>query len=254
MSRRGWMILAAVKLASAALWLAAGLPVAAIAVYAAADVFLLYSIFVPSATGVCPVITRFHAQPSEVWLTIDDGPDPRDTPRILDALDRHAALATFFVIGERAAAHPHLIAEILRRGHEVAHHTHTHPARTFWSAGPKRVRAELDHALAAMRRGGASPRWFRPPVGIKNFFLGQELTRRGLSNIGWNIRSYDSRSDDPARVASRVIAKVRTGSILLMHEGEWLDARVRVRAIELVLAALTERGFACVLPRREQLN
>src|SRR3954471_22789607 len=160
MTRRAWLILAAVKLASAVLWLAAGLPVLAIVVYATADLFLLYSIFVPSASGICPVITRFHAHQSEVWLTIDDGPDPGDTPRILDALDRHAARATFFVIGERAASHPELISEILRRGHEIAHHTHTHPARSFWSAGPKRVRAELDQALAALQRAGARPRWF----------------------------------------------------------------------------------------------
>jgi peptidoglycan-N-acetylglucosamine deacetylase len=254
MTRRAWLILVSVKLASAVLWLAAGLPGVAIAVYVAADIFLLYSIFVPSASGVCPVLTRFNAHRSEVWLTIDDGPDPADTPRILDALDRHAARATFFVIGKHAASHPELLAEILRRGHEVAHHTHTHPARSFWSAGPKRVRAELDDALAAMQHAGARPRWFRPPVGIKNFFLGEELRRRGMENVGWNVRSFDSRSDDPAEVAKRVMSQVRPGSILLMHEGAWLDSRVRVRAIELVLGALTQRGFSCVLPSREQLN
>lgn len=254
MSRRAWLILAAVKLASAALWLVAGLPAAAVAVYAGADVFLLYSLFVPSAPGVCPVITRFQTPRAEVWLTIDDGPDAADTPRILDALDRHRARATFFVIGERAAAHPDLVAEILRRGHEVAHHTHTHPARTFWSAGPKRVRTELDPTLAALRSAGVQPRWFRPPVGIKNFFLGRELARRGLENVAWNLRSYDSRSNDPTEVASRVMSQVRAGSILLMHEGEWLNPRVRVRAIELVLAALSARGFACVLPERDQLS
>jgi peptidoglycan/xylan/chitin deacetylase (PgdA/CDA1 family) len=254
MSRRAWLILAAVKLASAALWLAAGWPVAAIAVYVAADIFLLYSLFVPSAQGVCRVITRFETERPEIWLTIDDGPDREDTPRILDALDRHAARATFFVIGERAAQHPDLVAEILRRGHEVAHHTHTHPARSFWAAGPARVRSELGQGLAAMQPAGARPHWFRPPVGIKNFFLGQELAKHGLESVGWNIRSYDSRSVDPTQVVSRVMAKVKPGSIVLMHEGARLDARVRVRAIELVLDALTGRGFACVLPRREQLR
>ena len=63
----------------------------------------------------------------EVWLTIDDGPDPEDTPRILELLAAHGARATFFVIGENAAAHPGLIRAIAAAGHEVAHHTHTHP-------------------------------------------------------------------------------------------------------------------------------
>lgn len=254
MSRRAWLIFAAVKLASAALWIAVAWHAAAIAVYAAVDVFILYSIFVPSAQGMCRVVTRFETDRPEIWLTIDDGPDPQDTPLILDALDRHHARATFFLIGERAARHPDLVAKILQRGHEVAHHTHTHPARSFWCAGPQRVRTELDQAHAVIQRAGAQLQWFRPPVGIKNFFLGQELTKRGWECVGWNVRSYDSRSDDPQRVADRVMLAMRPGSIVLMHEGEQLHERVRVRAIELVLAACAARGFACVLPTRSQLR
>lgn len=254
MSRRAWLILAAVKLGAGALWLGIGWPVTALAVYAATDVFLLYGIFVPSATGVCPVITRFRTDRREIWLTIDDGPDREDTPRILDALDRHQARATFFVIGERAEANPELIGEISRRGHQIAHHTYSHPAATFWVAGPGRVRNELDQTLDVLERAGARPSWFRSPVGIKNLFLGEELKVRNLASVGWNIRSYDSRSENPVSVATRVMAQVRPGSIVLMHEGAQLDSRVRVRAIELVLEALSARGFACVLPRREQLS
>lgn len=254
MARRAWIILAGVKLTAAALWWRAGWSGAAIAVWFAADFFLLYHLLAPWAQGICPVLMRFKTDRPEIWLTIDDGPDRDDTPQILDALDRHGARATFFVIGERTAEHPGLVAEILRRGHEIAHHTHTHPALTFWCAGPTRVRAELDHTLIALREAGASPRWFRPPVGIKSFFLKRELTQRGLECVGWNIRSYDSLSSDPARVASRVATQVRPGSIVLMHEGAGLDPRVRVRAIELVLAALSAQGFACVLPRRDQLS
>jgi peptidoglycan-N-acetylglucosamine deacetylase len=253
MSRRAWLILAAVKLVPVALWLA-GWPVAALIVFFTVDFFLLYSLFVPWAPGICPVITRFKTDRPEIWLTIDDGPDREDTPRILDALDRHAARATFFVIGECVEKHPNLVAEILRRGHDVAHHTHTHPARTFWCAGPARVRSELDQGLATLVRAGARPSWFRPPVGIKSFFLGRELAKRGLKNVGWNVRSYDSRSDDPVLVATRVMAQVRPGSIVLMHEGSWLNSRVRVSAIEKVLEALTARGFICVLPRPDQLR
>ncbi len=193
-------------------------------------------------------MTRFPTGRPEIWLTIDDGPDERDTPRILDALDRHRARATFFLVGERAGRMPGLVAEILRRGHEVGHHTHTHPAGTFWCAGPGRTAAELDRGLEALRRSGAEPRWFRAPVGIKNLFLSRALARRGLTCAGWSVRSRDTVSRDPAAVARRVVDAVRPGSVVLLHEGPVLDGRVRVRAIELLLERLGERGIACVLP------
>ena len=67
-------------------------------------------------------ITRLpdgRAEGGEVALTFDDGPDPRVTPMVLDMLDRHGARASFFLIGARAAAHPKLVAEIVRRWHQV---------------------------------------------------------------------------------------------------------------------------------------
>jgi peptidoglycan/xylan/chitin deacetylase (PgdA/CDA1 family) len=218
------------------------------------DLFILYQLFVPSAGVLCPVRTRFETAQEEIWLTIDDGPDEEDTPRILDLLDAHRARATFFLIGERAERFPHLVSEILRRGHQVGHHTHTHPMGTFWCASPARVRSELDAGLAALGKAGARPSWFRAPVGIKNPFLAEELQRRGLTCVGWSVRSRDSVSRDPARVAARVVREARPGSIVLMHEGAFLDARVRVHALELLLNQLATRRMACVLPASDQLR
>lgn len=253
MSRRAWTLVIGFKLLSVALWVMGGANALAWALWAGVDVFLLYNLFVPSGQGFGRVVTHFETDRNEIWLTIDDGPCPEDTPRILDALDRHQARATFFLIGERAERYPELVAEILRRGHEVAHHTHTHPARSFWCAGPKRVRAELDRALEAFKRAGAAPRWFRPPVGIKNFFLHRELAKRGLTCIGWTIRSYDSKINDPQRVVDRVMSRIRPGAIVLMHEGERLNPAVRVRAIDLLLTASLARGLQCTRPREAQL-
>jgi peptidoglycan/xylan/chitin deacetylase (PgdA/CDA1 family) len=215
---------------------------------------VFYQLFVPSSQRLCRVFTRFDTPRAEIWLTIDDGPDADDTPRILDLLDRHRARAAFFLIGARAAKHPELVAEILRRGHEIAHHTHTHPTRSFWCAGPGRVRAELDDGLAAIRAAGGQPRWFRPPVGIKSLFLGPILKERALECVGWSVRSHDSILRDPERVVRRVLDRLHPGAIVLVHEGEPLDPRVRVRAIERLLEELAARKFACVLPERTQLR
>ena len=245
---------AAGKTAALLLWAFASWRLAAAACFFLPDLWILYQALIPSAQGLCRVFTHFETARPEIWLTIDDGPDENDTPRILDLLDRYQARATFFLIGERALRFPPLVAEILRRGHQVGHHTQTHPMATFWCATPARVRAELDGGLAALRRAGADPRWFRPPVGIKNLFLAEALSERGLRGVGWNVRSRDSMSRDPARVVARVMRAVRPGSIVLMHEGPLLDRRVRVRALELLLDRLAAYRIACVLPGEQQLR
>ena len=228
--------------------------IAAVAAFLLPDFFLLYHLLAPSAQGLGRVFTRFETDRAEIWLTIDDGPHDLDTPRILDVLARFGAKATFFLIGERAARHPELVREILRRGHGVGHHTHTHPTRMFWCIGPGRVRRELDDSLAVYQQNDTRPQWFRPPVGIKNFFLHTALRERSLSHVAWSIRSYDSVIRDPARVVKRIMARLKPGSIVLMHEGDQLDRRVRVHAVEQLLIALKTRNYTCVLPTREQLR
>ena len=59
-------------------------------------------------------------------LTFDDGPDPENTPRLLDVLDRHRARATFFMVGERAARHPDLVRRVAAAGHEIGNHSFSH--------------------------------------------------------------------------------------------------------------------------------
>src|SRR5258705_3212674 len=74
----------------------------------------------------------------EVALTFDDGPDPEVTPRVLDLLDRHGAVASFFCIGERAAAHPRTVREIVARAPVVERHRHRHSLAFRWD-GARRV-------------------------------------------------------------------------------------------------------------------
>jgi len=126
-------------------------PAAGLALWFGPDLLLAYHMFVPNASGLVRMHRRFATPRREVWLTIDDGPDPEDTPQIITLLAAQGARATFFVIGERAAAHPALIRAITAAGHEVAHHTYTHPLGAFWCASPARVARELDDGLAALR-------------------------------------------------------------------------------------------------------
>ena len=228
-------------------------PSAAVALWLGPDLLLAYHIFVPSAQGLVRWPRRFTAAGRDVWLTIDDGPDPEDTPRILELLAAHGARATFFVIGRNAAAHPGLVRMIVAAGHEVAHHTHTHPLGTFWCATPARVAQELDAGLEALRQTGVHPTRFRPPAGIKSPWLARALRARGLVCVGWSARGLERWRKGPEAAAAGVMRGIAPGAILLLHEGPRVPAPVRVEGIRRTLERLREQGYRCVVPAPDQL-
>jgi peptidoglycan/xylan/chitin deacetylase (PgdA/CDA1 family) len=228
-------------------------PIAALVLWFLPDALLAYHLFSPHAQGVVRMHGRFTTPRREVWLTIDDGPDAADTPRLLQLLAAHEARATFFVIGEKAARHPELIRAIAAAGHEVAHHTHTHPLAMFWCASPWRVRAELDQGLAALRAAEVRPTRFRPPAGIKNIWLARALRLRGLTCVGWSARGLERSRGDADAVAARVTHELAPGAILLMHEGPRVPDTLRVVAIQRLLEQLRAQNYRCVVPSAEQL-
>src|SRR5881394_3845130 len=145
---------------------------------------LLYPTLVANCQWFGPVLCSFETNEPEIWLTIDDGPSPVHTIALLDVLARFEARATFFLIGNHAEHYPHLVTEILARGHEIANHTYTHPSGSFWFAGPGRIAAEIDRCAELLRTAPDRPaRFFRAPVGLKNLFVHSELDRRGLALI-----------------------------------------------------------------------
>ncbi|AOU97453.1 hypothetical protein BI364_05205 [Acidihalobacter yilgarnensis] len=153
-----------------------------------------------------------------VALTFDDGPDPTVTPLILDILERYDAHASFFCVGQKAARHPELIREILRRGHSVENHSDRHaPAFAAFGAG-----ALLGDILAAQRvlseTGGQIPRYFRAPMGFRSPLLAGVLRRLDLTHVAWTRRGYDRILRDPHRVYQRLIQGLTPGDILLLHD------------------------------------
>lgn len=193
-----------------------------------------------------PVRRDFPADAREVWLTIDDGPSD-DTAAILDLLDAHGAKATFFLVGERAAARPELVREIAAGGHAIGNHSHTHPQARFWALGPRAMRREIldcQRTLAAIT--GEAPRWFRAVVGHANPFLHAPLREAGLSRLAWSARGYDAVESDPARVAARIARDLRPGAVILLHEAAPHGRSVEI--IGAVLGELRRAGYRGTVP------
>lgn len=155
----------------------------------------------------------------EIAITIDDGPDPAVTPQVLDLLDAAGARATFFCIGERAAAQPALVADILRRGHDVQNHSQLH-RKTFSLFGPRRMAQDIAAAQHTFARlTGRAPRFFRAPAGLRNPFLEPVLARHGLTLASWTRRGFDTREGDADTVLARLTRNLAGGDILLLHDG-----------------------------------
>ena len=157
-------------------------------------------------------------QRREVAITLDDGPDESVTPAVLDLLDRHAARASFFVVGSRLAQHADLGREILRRGHTLENHSFTH-RNDFSLLPPAGLRREIDAAQSAIAAVGGTARYFRAPAGLRNPFLEGELRRAGIQLVSWTRRGFDTVTRDAARVEQRLTRGLAAGDILLLHDG-----------------------------------
>src|SRR5262249_9013664 len=146
-----------------------------------------------------------------VALTFDDGPDPQVTPIVLDLLDRHAAKASFFCIGHRAAAHPDIVRDIVRRGHSVENHSYQHPY-AFACYLPHALRREIEKTQAALQRlTGARPTFFRAPAGLRRPLLDPVMTQSQLRYVSWTRRGFDCISRDPVAVLRRLIRGLSAG-------------------------------------------
>ena len=181
------------------------------------------------------------ARRGEVAITFDDGPDPEVTPRVLDLLDARRARASFFCVGERAAAFPHLVREIVRRGHSIENHGLGHSIAFGWY-GPWRLRHELETAQQMLSEiAGTPPAFFRAPFGTRSPFLEPVLARCGLRYVSWTRRGYDAVDRDGARVLRRLVKGLAAGDVLLLHDGVAVRERRGAATVLAVLPQLLER-------------
>lgn len=237
------------QLAVIAFWWSSGWQLG-LAALAASHLVLVWATLWPQSRLLGPVLTRLPTNEAVVWLTIDDGPGD-DTLAMLDLLDAHAAKATFFVVGGRAAKRPALIQEIARRGHGLGNHSYRHPSAWFWALPPARMRREIagtQQLLAELT--GTPPRWFRAVVGMANPFVGAVLKDHALARVAWSARGFDAVFALPAQVVARIERNLAPGAIVLLHEGAGHGRNVETLAA--LLLRLEVLGYRTVLP--EQLE
>ncbi len=154
---------------------------------------------------------------SALALTFDDGPDPRWTPRVLDALASAGARATFFPIAPRAARQPALIARMLAEGHAVGLHCDVHVRHT--ARDEAWLRRDTAAALARMDALGVRPTLWRTPWGVLAPWTTRVAAAQGLRLVPWSVDTHDWRGDRAAAMLERIGPGLVSGAVVLAHDG-----------------------------------
>lgn len=149
-------------------------------------------------------------------LTFDDGPDPLYTPELLDLLKQQNIKATFFVVGERAAQYPELVARMHREGHLVGIHNYKHHCN--WLMSPWKNERALEQAARIVEKIiGEKPEYYRPPWGMIHLF--DFFLHRQFQMVLWSRMFRDWRSKGGSEKISRgLLKKAEGGDVILLHD------------------------------------
>jgi peptidoglycan-N-acetylglucosamine deacetylase len=214
--------------------------------YSLGTAMTLYLLFHPRNQWLVSNRSRIDAADC-VALTFDDGPDPIDTPRLLDILREKNVKATFFVVGKRADRYPEIVRRAWDEGHLIANHTWSHP-NLFCFLTPWRLRAEIERGTESIYRScGFRTSYFRSPVGLRHPLLSLYLKRMKLEFISWRVRSYDTIIGSSLTLGRRILKRVAGGDIILLHDRLPSGADVMLEALPGIIDELSKRGFEFVL-------
>ncbi len=175
-----------------------------------------------------------------VALTFDDGPS-NATTRILDSLEQNGGRATFFMVGNRMSSYPSTVKRMVEMGCEPASHTWDHSFLTKMSEAQILANLnQLDDTLQSI--AGVRTTLMRPPGGKINEASKAVLARRGTPAILWSIDTLDWKTKDAQRTIDTVLANVKDGDIILMHDLYETSAD----AAAVLIPELTNRGYQLV--------
>ena len=177
-----------------------------------------------------------------VALTFDDGPHPVWTPRVLDILDDYGLHASFFLIGEKAKAHPGIVKRIVNEGHTVGCHTMTHSIPILRKDEFYRSEIIESHMLFE-KLFGILLRYFRPPHGFFDAKCMREVTALNMKIVLWSQTPEDWKNKKSSDIKKSVLSHIHNGSIVLLHDGLQDRSGSTINALPAILDTGINRGF-----------
>lgn len=198
------------------------------------------------------LVAHVETPDSVVALTFDDGPVPGVVDSLIAVLRAHDARATFFVTGEAMATAPDAGRKLIAAGHELGNHSYSHHRMVFKFPGT--IRSEVEQTDSLIRAAGQQdPILFRPPYGYKLMVLPWFLSRNHRTTVMWDVEpdSYADVAASSQGIVAHVLARVRPGSIIILHP--WFPSRATsLAAVAPLVDSLHARGYR-VVPAGELL-
>ena len=156
-------------------------------------------------------------------MSYDDGPDPTQTPRLLDHLSAGNATATFFVEGRKVDEFPDLVRREADEGHEVGNHSYDH--LNLLSLDSYQVWRQIRGTTEALEKVGITPELFRPPYDahdrrIRTIIRAEDLTMT-LWSYSADPRDWEApggKGKPASEVCRAVVEKARAGDVILLHD------------------------------------
>ncbi len=175
----------------------------------------------------------------KVLLTFDDGPHNPHTAKVLEVLKKHDVKALFCVIGKNIVGNEIILKQIVDDGHQLANHSYSH---AFWFDvwSTKKVTNDIANCQQLINAYQASPQLFRPPYGVTNPNIAKAIKKLKLQSVGWNIRSYDTSTNDIEKIKQRVLSQLKPGAIILLHD----RLEFMPQLLEKLIPAIKEKGYA----------
>ncbi len=167
-----------------------------------------------------------------IYLTFDAGYENGNTEPILDALKKHHAPATFFVVGHYLESAPELVKRMVDEGHCVGNHTYNHLDMSQISDMDS-FRKEMEDVskLFAEITGKELSMYYRPPQGkysVENLRMAKEM---GYKTFFWSLAYvdwYQDKQPSKEEAFEKLTGRIHPGAIVLLHStsqtnGEVLD-------------------------------
>ena len=211
--------------------------------------------FFPRFGFYLPVIFKGISGKKAVAITFDDGPDSLTTPLLLKLLLKRQIKATFFITGEKAAAHPELVKELVRQGHLVGNHSYKHSYRMLFRTCPSIVE-DIEATQHVFNDFGIRPLAYRPPAGITSPRLRPALLKTGMYLVNFSCRPLDGGNRRISNIAKKILDRIRPDDIILLHDCRPPDESLItawLNEIENLLVGIEAKGFM-VLPLSELIG
>lgn len=171
-----------------------------------------------------------NTQEKMIYLTFDAGFENGFTPAILDALKKHNAPATFFVVGHYLETAPELVKRMVEEGHTVANHTYHHPDMSS-IANEVEFTKELQAVEEKYQEitGQVMKKLYRPPQGKyseKNLQMAHSM---GYSTYFWSLAYVDwyvDKQPTPQQAFDKLLSRIHPGAIVLLHSTSETNASI----------------------------